>query len=463
MDFSGLDSYPLDSDISQQRDVAGRQSKIPRKPIPTASVRPVSTTVNSKTSERAYTANIELLPLQPDDTAQLDQASGNLLKEWRPTMLRRIPAAVLILTCVAFAILLECLRIMADKQQGFSTDNNKLVQLAKYLPTVAVICLGFAWKSLVWDLKIITPFSILSQKQGAKSEQSMELDYIDTLEFNAVWKSAKNRHWAVFLGLVVGLLSGMLVPLASSLTFVELFSEVHEDAMLQKNTQFSYKDTLATDNGTLYIPWDYKGSQPYAAVFSSQQVNGKTPPWTTKGYALESFEITEWKNEFAVVSAIVGAFYASFDCQTLRYDYIIGNDSFGRLFANDDDLETANCQPRTPQLRGLFASNSLRTEDLGWLNVTDCSDNGSDIRMLATIMVGTSDYDLPISAATGLICRPQYFNRDIELRVNGSTGDILSANETPDQPVSVDIGASLPVVVTYLNNPCKSVTFQYLL
>ncbi|RDL36211.1 uncharacterized protein BP5553_06823 [Venustampulla echinocandica] len=428
-----------------------RDSKISRKKVPNPNPSGASsfTYVNPPDGD-AYTSDVALLSLPSGGHGggASKETSQKPPKEWVPIMLRKVPAALLTLTCLTIAILLECLNIVARNRQGFSTDNRTSVQLARYLPTVAVICLGFAWKSLVSDLKIVTPYSIMSAR-WSESPKSMLLDYVDSLEFISVWTSARHGHWAMFLGLVIGLLCGILVPLANALTFVNLYSPVEQHSSIVMDSQFSFKDTLASKNGTLYIPWDYRGSQPYAAVASSRQPNGKNGPWTVDDFAFESLNITQWLKQNVTVGAHVQAFNAPFECMNISY--VVANETHIVLNADGDDLAKANCRPPLTQS---VTSAGWDPEQLGWLNVTDCSDNGTDIRMLATVASRPFGNGSMVDAkAIGFLCRPKYFIRQANIRLNGSTGDILSFSFEDSHPTPIDIGADLPVVVTYLNNP----------
>lgn len=435
---------------------------IPRKEVPKTIQSADSPSTYSKPPDgEIYASNVALLPLPYGDNGDYgdnsdygDNASKTVTqtpqKEWRPKMLRKVPAAVLTLTCLTMAILLEVLNIVARNRQGFSTESKTTVQVSRYLPTIAVICLGFGWKSLVTDLKIVTPYSVMSAK-WSESPKSMLLDYVDSLEFMAVWMSASHRHWAMFLALSVGLLCGILVPLANALTFVNLYSAVDQHAPIVINSQFSFKDTLASQNGTLYIPWDYRGSQPYAAVASSRQPNGNNPPWTVDDFAFESLDIGRWPEQNVTIGANVQAFNAPFDCTIINYAVPLDK-SYLYVNADEGDLAKANCRSPITQVLNKFWPSG----EFGWLNVTDCSDNGSDIRMLATAAVNPNGNGSMVDAkAVGLLCRPKYFLRQADIRLNGSTGDILGYTLQNSPPTPIDVGAELPPVVTYLNSPCN--------
>jgi hypothetical protein len=365
-------------------------------------------------------------------------------------MLRYGPAIALVLTCLTSIILLEYFYREAQRKQGFSTNDKTAMHAARYCPTIGVILLGFAWKTLIRDIKVIMPYVAMSQK-WIESRDSLLLDYIDPLEFMSVWRSAQNQHWLMFMVLIGGLISGLLVPLANSLTFIDLSSPVSspvgKDTGLTKATQFSFNNTLSTPNGTLYMPWNFLGQQPYAAVVSSRQPNGINPPFTTNDFAFESFNTSQWSKINASISTTAQAFNAPFDCTIINYDIkAVGGDWY--LSAKAADLAMANCSLPLAQFPYQDPANAM--VDMGWLNITTCSQDGTDLRMLATVISNPSSND---AKPLGLMCQPRYFLHQADIQMNASTDSILglSLNSNTSQPI--DIGAGVPAIITYLNFP----------
>lgn len=81
--------------------------------------------------------------------------------------------------------------------------------------------------------------------------------------------------------------------------------------------------------------------------------------------------------------------------------------------------------------------------------------------MLATVVANPPDWTALYeghkanTTAVTLLCKPHYFNYEAEIHANGTTGDILDFNISNNAPQSVDISTTLPVILTYLNNPRK--------
>lgn len=184
-----------------------------RRPLPASAPAYAPSLDHSSTMYKSVpTSNIEAHPAVDDDGTSPPGVSGyGVSREWKPIMLRSGPGMLLVLSCAALVGLLEAFDVIARRHRGFDAENKISVRLARYLPTVAVIILGFAWKSLVQDLKLVTPFSAMSSN-WTESRKSVLLDYVDPLEPKSVWTAFNYRHWALSLGLFVGLLCGILVP-----------------------------------------------------------------------------------------------------------------------------------------------------------------------------------------------------------------------------------------------------------
>lgn len=75
------------------------------------------------------------------------------------------------------------------------------------------------------------------------------------------------------------------------------------------------------------------------------------------------------------------------------------------MFANEADLAAANCPSSLAQWSD--QSSTGERGDMGWLNITDCSQDGSDMRMLATVISKSPSTNN--SRVIRLMCRPQYF------------------------------------------------------
>lgn len=106
-----------------------------------------------------------------------------LRKNGFPPMLRKGPATLLILVCLITIAFLGALNGVTGHYNSFPLDNKIVVGVIRYLPTAMLVSFGFAWRCLIQDLKIITPYSVLSTG-WSEAPNSLLLDYVDPIESN---------------------------------------------------------------------------------------------------------------------------------------------------------------------------------------------------------------------------------------------------------------------------------------
>lgn len=252
-------------------------------------------------------------------------------------------------------------------------------------------------------------------------------------------------------------------------------------------------------NGSLAISWNHTGSQPYAALTSTQQQNGNYPAWTTDGFAFDSFNISDSAIANATLTANVTAFSTVLDCSAIRLTPVfapVKNRSalingiptlWFKLEPDATDLAAANCSTPTvltvptPPAAGNLAigdsayANELKYDAWGlraadgspaaaaWLNVSLCNSNPDDVRIAATVLKPNTDLtnltalehstdQTPTFQVQSLLCRPQYSTQEVKLTVNASTGAVLEYSPVTS-PQLIGIGISPAVLETYLNNP----------
>lgn len=413
-------------------------------------------------------------------TAWHRQAPGksSTQSEWVPSMLRKTRAIPMAGLCFALIVVLEILYQTMEKNHGIRSDNNILVIPIRYLPTAVAVALGITWKSIVWDIKMIMPWSILSRDRWAEPSESLFLNYIHQIEVMAAFAAFKKRHWAMFLGLLTGFLCGAAVAATNSLTYVELLAEVKEPAILRKTSQFDLSNgTLVYPNGTLAIPKDHLGNIPYAAVAVERLPGGHSAPWSNENYAFDSFAPASQDLilENASIEAHVDAFSANMECHHLRIAYKQEEESgdFNKPFileANQEDIALAGCSlPINWEIKSCYHSTQA------WLNVTSCSGALNDQRILAFIAVPEAlnssqkchdiqshgDYnslqkgEISALSTTALLCNAKFSTQEVFIRANASTGETIY-HEPTSPTKSVNVYPSIESVLLYLLNPTDS-------
>lgn len=334
----------------------------------------------------------------------------------------------------------------------------------RYLPTLFIVVIGLVWKSILGDLKRTAAWSAMSTVQdGLNAEDSVLLNYVNRLEILSVVSSLKRKHWAVFSALVSGLLLGTSVTVANSLTFTNLSANVSNNIRLRRTSGFAFDSSLAYPNGSLTIPLNHIGNQPYGAVSMQRILGDQYVPWTNGKFAFESFETAfthESSKQNVILEAEVSAFSASFGCHEIKYSHQIyddypGSEATVNLFANASADTCFISIKQEPKFS--FYGEDL-SNDTGWLNVTSCLNQPDDIRIVATIATIRETKDmtnrtkLDISSS-GLVCSSKYTTQRTVVRVDRETGKIVKFDVVPDTLVEMDISTSVTNIWQYLNNP----------
>ncbi|KAG2417548.1 hypothetical protein HFD88_008767 [Aspergillus terreus] len=366
------------------------------------------------------------------------------MPEWVPPSLR--PLALISLAVCSFGIIaaLEILRHYTVAQV-LSPKNDGILFSARYLPTLAIIALGYVVKGLASDLKKVTPWANMSGK-WASGSHSVLLDYINALEIVAVFSALRRKHWAVFTGLVCAFICGALVPLANALAYVDLFAPRNITTTFTQTSAFRFDNSpLVMANDSLTIPWNTTGTEPYARAISQRLGGAPRTLWTTSNHAFDQFSVPSVPN--ATATAEVNAIAATLDCQRLRYNHTVA-DGYPRFAANPDDLEAAGC---TVPLDLLGASS------YAWLNITQCSDHRDDMRILAVYSPPSRRSNNDGSSIIGLICSPRFTSQRARLSVN-TTNSEVTAFSASSEPQPLDIKTSTEALWIYLRNPLDSET-----
>ena len=404
-------------------------------------------------------------------------------------MLRRAFLLFFAVSCAALLALLQVLDTEVRRQQGIDASKNAVVNCLRFLPTVAAVILGFIWRSLISDLKLMMPWSAMTDRTAPMST-SLQANYVNTMEILSVWMTARNRQWPLCLGLLGGLIAAVLVSFTNALTYVDVAAKVVEDGVgFIQTSNFNFTDRFADSDGSLTMAWNYNGSQPYAALTSSQQQNGKYPSWTSDGYAFTTFATDQSLGKISNVtlSATATAFSAGLNCTPIRMSVItppvwteedIDNEVtwWRAIQPNADDLARVGCED-LPQINLAVVPGSVTNNEFldpeketpwrllsagvgmpaAWLNLTKCRQSATGFestKIWASLLrpaggIPTAS-DLDISS---FLCDPWYATQNVSLNVNASTGDVVSYALT-GAAEPFHISAITPdVLLTYLNNP----------
>ncbi|KAF2091109.1 hypothetical protein K490DRAFT_54014 [Saccharata proteae CBS 121410] len=385
--------------------------------------------------------------------------------EWIPVMLQKRSAIFIFLYCLLFSLGLEILNVYIKGRSGLAAHSDQnILNAVIYIPTVAAVILGFAWRPLNGSIKRVYPWSTMSTGKWVKGSDSVFLDYITTSEAVSLVQSTRRKHWPVTISIFMGVLCGVLVTLTNSLTKLHTHSISYRKANFTLETEFDYERLQTTPNGTLKIPTDHLVAQPYAAVKAQRMpnagINGGFAPWTQDGYAFGSFGSENYSaypqdGGTVVKVAATPAFFSNFTCDAVKYQYNttarpvpwIGQ----TVWYSPDHHQPANSTDSCPT--------QARFEDPGRdymasLSLSHCDQHPDSDLLLVNIyrrLNGSAEVH-------GLVCSPGLFEVLSEVMVDVSTNTVIDYHQKWSNPRPIEAEISVAALWTYLMSPLPQST-----
>lgn len=397
--------------------------------------------------------------------------SEHVTREWIPRSLR------MLWTC-AFATLLalgiigiEILNAQLDKQHGISSGDNAAVLALRYIPTAIAILIAFAWRQMVTDVALITPWASMSNN-WTPAENCVLLNYLDGLDISIIRDSFRKKHWALWLSASCGIFAGALVPIANALPQLRVQESFSYPARFDKESTFTFGTSLLP-------PIDWR-AQLTAQTMQLARIDYST--WSSTDMTYESLDLSSVTSPAVrSVDMTVNAFSASLDCVGIDFNstfHDYGHDSEVILEATNPrsacsidvgQIVSLNFNSSNVTSRGIAGANGQITVPLAWTNVTACN-RTDDLDFVFTFMqlgfqtsVNQSNSNSVQIGVSAFSCSPKYQMTAVHLRVDPRDLVPLSVKTSTENSTNVDLDLPTDVLYTLIQQPLLSyTTFQHL-
>lgn len=371
-------------------------------------------------------------------------------------MLRRPALAAVVVVCCGAIAALEVLRFLTSSTV-ISPENLDVLRLTRYLPTLGVIAIAYAFRAIATDVKKLTPWSNMSG-QWATGEKSILLDYINEIEILSVFRAVGRKDWAITVCLTATFVCGALVPFANSLVYVDLAASRTVPTTVTRTSVFDFDASpLVLPDGNLTIPKNYTGEKPYAHVASGREPDGNPALWTTNKYIFDRFALLDSSSTGnGTVVADVNAVSVNMNCEQVQYTSIFQTN----VVSHNLVAEVASCP--LPIQQSYYSSGDQTT--YAWINVTQCSDDHNDLRMMATILSQNASDILTnesgaVPLVNGIVCSPAFTQQTATVSVNMTSNELVDFSLV-GEPRPLDIKTSLEALWLYLINPLDTQTMR---
>jgi hypothetical protein len=221
---------------------------------------------------------------------------------------RHILLAGLCLIFLLFSALLVVAQQLAHQRSGFDvgiTNQNVLT----YAPTAIMIILVAAWRQVDYSYKRLTPWSELDKRE-ASAERSILLDYISPFQLITFYRSLKNGHHAVALGIVGFLLLRAATIASTGLLVLEAKTTVIN---LTARTRGPFNETLNTSTGA----W-WSDPSPGFTTYGILTAGLEPPFGTTSEAAYSAFSLPDNNAPNLTFAITLDAVFPTVKCEVVE-------------------------------------------------------------------------------------------------------------------------------------------------
>ncbi|KAB8204898.1 hypothetical protein BDV34DRAFT_196526 [Aspergillus parasiticus] len=340
------------------------------------------------------------------DNNEKPRGAKDQFQMWTPIILHPF---VLIAFAILFAIFLAVTEVLyqySNKHQGLSTSDQKYHYLWTYAPTAVFLIVAGFWGQVEYRSKQLAPWHSMNQRARPAS-QSLLLDYITPWNVISMFRSMKNKHWAVGLSVLGSLLITLLTVFSTGLFMLDSVRLQNIPTTLKASAQFNSGgyDSKMVDG------------VPALSVAGAGRFNLSYPTGTTDQYAFSPFNASNTDlGTNTVITGKVDLFSAHLECEQGKlvnwttYD-ITADGTSGPGFlqpSSDLTLSSPSCSTN-PFQASLFAipSHNSTAADVFFENCTGNGQTGSRI-IFASARLWTAGPKYAISDMYPVFCKPTY-------------------------------------------------------
>ncbi|KAI1873239.1 uncharacterized protein JN550_003492 [Neoarthrinium moseri] len=359
---------------------------------------------------------------------------------WHAPYLRRRTLTLFIIIFLICIIILQGLVVASDKQIGLGTSQERLHYLWTYGPTAFLTLLASFWARVACQAKLAAPWSRMSRGPGG-AKQTVLLDYLSMWLPISIFQAVRNMDFSVVAASANLIIIRVLIVISTALITLSPVQVLRSEVPLVLKSRFAENSTGIRNSPLAY--YTLEG----LIRFNSTASDGFTSDWAYQ--LVES--MTPKTNHF---SATVDGFSAGLDCESAKISLVDSN----RAVINKTDytrvrmtLESAECSMFLPMF-GPSAARQIGTpstflrflqggcngstlnEDLYRVGIISSTINYTDMVFAQHVerpaVQDVYNVSSTLIRSTGLICKPTYGVRPIDLIKNDTKTYISIPSES---------------------------------
>ncbi|KAJ5689238.1 hypothetical protein N7462_003630 [Penicillium macrosclerotiorum] len=391
---------------------------------------------------------------------------------WRPSYLQRKILLLFVITFAATIGALEACYQSSETQNGLATSSHSRHYLWTYGPTAIFTIVTTFWSRVEFQIKQNAPWQTMTDTPQPAGK-SVLLDYISDMQPVALWRAARNKHFAVATSVGCSLLLQLIIIFSTSLFSLQRVQIHQTDVPIQLHNMFTTQDSTL----------DTVGSQPFDVLNGVIYDNVTYPIGTTQNLTFQDFSASNLSSS-AIITVSLDGLRADLDCESATldlgsFDYFTAENG-GPVDGGSTlvDIYTSSCKISNASLVAIGAGTTalfnggqcnsasdrgstrvvLTIADTYEKNVTHIKSSNSSLENNAT---GLRRIQLGLSRSISYICMPTLFHLNIEAQRNASSSSSDTRLQTiKSQPTDFQGLTATDVAKFIVDNSTETTGFR---
>ncbi|KAI9148834.1 hypothetical protein HJFPF1_10876 [Paramyrothecium foliicola] len=218
----------------------------------------------------------------------------------------------LVFLAVIFSLMMATtvsLLLFSKKYNGIASQKQKNYYAWRYGPTAVLVFVNALWRQVDYATKALMPWREL-QSGSASVEKTLLLDYINLWPPTGLWKSVKNRHWAVTLTMCGQLLILAVIGISTILLVLE------PRGITQRRHDFHLRSKIQLANDWVEQSWN-SGAWPATKYYGVRSLGMPYPNGTSADTIIPNVEAPHLSSPLLRSTIDVEGLKVRLSCQIL--------------------------------------------------------------------------------------------------------------------------------------------------
>ncbi|KAJ7271966.1 hypothetical protein B0H12DRAFT_1228827 [Mycena haematopus] len=349
-------------------------------------------------------------------------------EQYKPITLRNWVVAVVVVTLLGLAIVIEISLAYSKANGGFPTPERKLFTsvspafFTAFFPTLLVAGLLIIWQSSDRSYRELQPYIVLARGNVTAAE-GLLANYSGLSVWGVITNALKFRHYLILLSTVTTLLGSLLQPLAGSIIQIEQLPKTTNGVFIQSTSTIGLAPDIPDLNAFLAA-----AGFTQAAVFQGLP----DPPFIHAGWSVAEFQLPSHAMLNGTMSVNTTAVQTIANCETPQS---------ATLTAEGDDftIQAWNAAGCTGTV--MFDPDSSSTQ-YGVLAVENCGEDDIEFQPIMFWFFARTNDATSTPQGASIFCNPSINVFNVMAQTDLNNGSIIGVTTLDNVTTSNNVTGS---------------------